>query len=218
MALEDFALTTLSRVKGDLQIDDADTTHDAYLEDAITDVSDEFRRLVDRAIHYDAAAVAKLGVEPGSKRLTLTDHRPVVSVTSITFDGGAVAAADYELESGERGWIRHKSGAWPASTVITGGNIDPHPEQAQLLYEVTYEGGWITPAQDAAGVGTRNLPRDIERAVIRAVVNEFRQRGRDETITSMTVLGDSWQRQRGSDGAGGRLERVAGRYREVTVL
>jgi len=34
------------------------------------------------------------------------------------------------------------------------------------IYLVTYTGGWITPKQDDDGVGTRDLPWDVEQAVL----------------------------------------------------
>jgi len=56
-------------------------------------------------------------------------------------------------------------------------------------YTVSYSGGWVTPeqARNSEGALVRNLPFDIERAVIDMVTSLYLQRGRDRSVTARTA-------------------------------
>lgn len=97
-------------------------------------------------------------------------RRPIVSITSITEDGVAVDAADFEVAKSE-GTIKRLDNlfpcAWPASLIV-----------------VTYVAGWLMPADD-----NRNLPEDWENAVISTVKAAWFARNRDPNIKSENIPG-----------------------------
>lgn len=101
--------------------------------------------------------------------LTLA-RRPVVSITSITEDGTAVASTDYQLAA-MPGTLRRLTGslpiAWPSTLIV-----------------VTYVAGWLLPGQTS-----RNLPADIEGAVIDLVKESWFSRKRDPDVKAEEIMG-----------------------------
>lgn len=127
-----------------------------------------------------ACKVARNGTVPPTLRLeTLTEtlrptverceiilsRRPIVSVTSITEDGTAVVAADYEIESGA-GMLRRLSGdeptIWAAAKIV-----------------VVYVAGWAT------------VPEELKLAAAKFMQAEIQQGTRDPMLKSKTTEGVS---------------------------
>lgn len=187
MALTDSALTTVARMESELGISSAS----AVLEPLIEEASASFQRECGRNFYRGSAVVEKVKGSGGS-RLSLRRHVPLVSITSIVLDDGdtssTVSASDYEIEDASAGFVRRISGRWAftgqASTDIT---RDLLAGTEEPLYVVTYAGGYITPKQEDGGDGTRDLPYDIERAVIDMVKALYYARRRDTGVSSKSV-------------------------------
>lgn len=195
--LEDNALATLAAAKNELQIPSGNTDDDDYIKRQINMASDAFVDSVGQDFHRKEDHVERV---PGfgGHRLTVNDFIPINSIDSIELvddaDGSRteVDATDYEIEDAERGWIRRDWGEWyHTATHDRDININPRSGTEQLIYEVTYTGGYITPKQDDDGLGDRTLPWDVEQAVIALVVARYKARSRDPRVVSESSLSSS---------------------------
>lgn len=143
-------------------------------------------------LHYAAAYTESLPGH-GRQRLVL-GLTPVLDVTSVVIDGVTLSADDYELEDADAGLL-YRLACWPWTGVYRGGlppQLDRDAGSERAVIVVTYEGGWVTPAQ-ATGAGwtgpVRSLPYDLEEACVQTVVGLYRRGGLDPSIASES-LGD----------------------------
>lgn len=186
MALSENCLTTLSAVKDELRISEADTTYDTPLERYIQSVSAAFETLCDRKFHFGAGIVEKV---PGyGTRLVVLSRRPVVSVSSVVVDGATLSSGDYELHDAEAGLLYRSCGwPWTASTQASATYYQvPGTEERSIA--VTYTGGYVTPVQATAQL-PRTLPYDLEQLCIDGVVALFRDRGVNKAMKSEKLQG-----------------------------
>jgi len=171
MTLPTTALCTLADVKEELGITVA--TYDTRLERLILAACDAVANYTGRLLYYDAA-VAESVAGFGGTRLLLS-RTPIVSITSITMDGLALAATDYEVEDAAAGFVFRQSG-WPWSAEQSD-NIagDPIAGTEEREIDVVYKGGYVTQGQvTAIPVLARTVPYDIEDAVIQLVADRYR--------------------------------------------
>lgn len=177
MAVADNALCTLTGVKLELGLTVA--THDAVLERLINVASDAIASYCGRPLHYTASLTEKVPGRGG--QILLVTRTPIVTLTSIKLYATSVATTSTTLESSTYrikdaavGSIAFPGGVvWSAPHVP--GAIEPAllPGAEDLVYEVAYNGGWVSPAQ----AGTRTLPYDIEQCALDSVVATWRRRG-----------------------------------------
>lgn len=187
MALSDAALTTVNRLNAELGLSDDGTILEPLIEEASAYLQTECGRSFYRASSY-AEKVAGFG----GSRLAVSDHLPIVSVASIVFSDGdtstTIDATDYELEDVAAGFIRHNGGGWKWTARSNYGiTHDPAAGTEEPLYTVTYTGGYITPQQADDGVGTRDLPYDVERAAIDLAKALYWARNRDPGVRGKAV-------------------------------
>jgi hypothetical protein len=178
-------LTTLDAVKAELEI--TDSSSDSILQRYIHVVSDRFVAACNRNFHYVEDHEEQLS-DAASAYLSPSDFDNIQSVSKITYDGTEVPAAHYTLQ--DNGLIVHESGSWEDTRYLIEGPL-PYisPQQARPLYVVTYTAGYVTPKQEDDDPSlTRNLPYDLEEAIIKEVAKLYFQQGRDTTITAMNVL------------------------------
>lgn len=97
-------------------------------------------------------------------------RRPVIAITGITENDTAVDPSDFELFA-TTGVVRRLSSAlvaaWPCTIIV-----------------ITYQAGWKLPNDSG-----RNLPADIEQAVITAVQARWNSRKRDPNVKSENIPG-----------------------------
>lgn len=169
-------LTDLPRVKTALHIAEDDTSEDLF-------IAEQIPRASASAVSYlnvarDQTGNATLGRETlvetfrgldGSPSLLLS-RLPVVSVASVVVDGATLSGSEYELAAGA-GVVHRLEGddrvAWRARKVA-----------------VTYVAGWLLPGQE-----DRDLPPDIEDAVIDVIGTMRSLRSRDGLLKSESVVG-----------------------------
>jgi hypothetical protein len=100
------SLTTLTTVKTEMSI--TSSTDDDYITYLIKAVSDHIAGRCNRNFTYSAAWSEAVPAY-AQTRLIVT-HTPVVSVTSITYNGSTVSSDAYSLADAGKGWIFNRSG------------------------------------------------------------------------------------------------------------
>ena len=180
MALASNALTTLDAVKGELSIEPSDSSDDVLLERYINVASNAAEEHCGRRFVF-TVVVAENVRGFGTQRINIL-RAPIVSVSEIrwTFPGldpTLVDPNDFEIDGdGEAGLI-YRAGGWPwAVSGIGAITNQPLPGTERYNIEVDYSGGFVTPQQEIDTAGgpsplTRNLPFDLEDAIIQMVTN-----------------------------------------------
>lgn len=213
-------LTELDTVKSELGITDA--SDDTYLTRMINVYSDLFSQLTDRNWTYETDYTERIDIPVGQVRISVSNHVPLDSITSITIDGDVIDAADYEIEDKDLGFIRMKSGVWENTAYSLGRYITITATGTEMTCVVEYDGGYVTPKQATDDPSlTRSLAYDIEQAVIDAVTFAYHNRGTNQNVSSYSLgdysesLGSKRVSERGLPDS---FEAAVSRYRKVTVL
>lgn len=143
-------------------------------------------------LHYSAAYVDKIaGLSRARLILSLT---PVRSITSVVApDGSTVPSTEYEIDDANLGFLMRITG-WPYTGRLRPGLLwsDPDMGTERKSWVITYAGGWVTPAQASSSGWSgpdRDLPHDIEEAVLQTCVGLYRRGGVDQMIAAES-LGD----------------------------
>lgn len=166
-------LTTLDRVKSDLQI--TGSSEDDYLRGQIAAVTDLIVRhlgIVPAGASRTLARetlVETLRPDQMRERILLSRF-PVVSIDSITEDDEAVA--EYEIEDAASGIVRRLDEDGDRSCWVAGKII------------ATYTAGWVMPGQPGA-----DLPAAIEAAAVELVGSFRSARSRDPLVRQESVPG-----------------------------
>lgn len=105
----------------------------------------------------------------GGKNLLLT-NTPIVSITSITYDGTLVEASEYVLQE-------------PGIGIVWNNNCWNYT-RGEYQYSVVYLAGYILPSFTT---GTPNLPLDIQAACLEMVKTMYYGRTRDSSISKEAV-------------------------------
>lgn len=175
-AAENTALTTLEEVKSQLSITASD--EDEYLEKAILKSTAVITAWLNVASAVDGSKTIGSETLVETFRLNrcqdeLLLSRPLpfmpVTITSVTENGVAVAADEYELHEGGilyRLTSDDEPAHWPTGKIV-----------------VTFTAGWLLPDDDA-----RNLPYDIEEAAISLIKATRFSRSRDPMLRSENIL------------------------------
>lgn len=187
MALDDYALTTVSTMQSELGISGSTSTLERYIHA----YSDLFREATDRPWHRDDSYTETIR-STGLGRL-IVERRPVDSISKIEIDGDEVDASDYEIEDADKGYIRKKTGASSFESTATGRRrVEGYQRGLEIIVDVTYDGGYATPVQVSnATFSSPELPKSIENAVVTSVVNRFRSQGAPTFRDSESIDGAS---------------------------
>lgn len=178
------ALVTLSDVKDELGI--SVSTYDDTIKRMINAMSRRIRTYCGRILYFDEDIVEKVAGY-GDSLLRLS-RKPIVSVTSVTYDDAEVSSDDYTIRNSQGMLYRSTGWAWTAQ-LMSNSVADPLPGTEQQSFEVTYDAGWVTqPQVDGDGSLTKTLPEDLEDACLLAVVTRYRGQGQDMRIKSEKSL------------------------------
>lgn len=189
--LNDNALTTLAAIEDELPGFTAGGGSDDRMIRYVNEVSDLIERAANRRFYYAEAYVERTQGY-GDHRLIVKDHLPLASIDTIHWDDGEtrdlIESDDYRIADAEAGFIEVVEGRWHDTDVYRW-EIERHPtHQDMRWWEVSYTGGWVTPQQDANDPALdRTLPYDLERAALEYVAMRDGQRGRDPTVTSISL-------------------------------
>lgn len=133
----------------------------------------------------------------GASNIYVRDHVPIDAITSIEYDHDPSSSAttvdsdNYEAVGQGQGTIRHDS-LWTSTEEHRAGPVGGHqPGTAEDVIKVTYDGGWKTPEQDTQGVGARDLPYDVEMAVLSHVELKWHRNGQSPGVESLSMADGS---------------------------
>lgn len=186
MALTDkVAFTTLANLKTDLGI--TGSTFDTTLERRILAASELIEGWLGRKL----------------RRETVTDERfagngwptaylarsPIVSITSITFDGATVSSTAYRIQDAERGCLYREDGwTWTAAVLesISPAQIGGTEDRAFLA---TYVGGYVLPNDTTQNptAPVYMLPSAIEEACLLWATDLHRSAGSRSDVVQEQV-------------------------------
>jgi hypothetical protein len=192
VTLAALALTTVSALEAEMGLASGSTgTTLALLERAINAASQAIASAVGRELHYAERVERAAGHATPRLLLGVMPLRAVSLVEYLGVDDAEeLAADDYEIEDASAGVLRRLDAVWSWTGRVTSIDGDPQGGSEQLLYRVTYTGGWITPEQEG-GALVRDLPYDIEDAALRLSALLYRSRGRDESVKSRKLMSAS---------------------------
>jgi len=198
MALQEYALTTVSTVESELGLSSGTDT--AILERYINALSKRFINRTRRPWHRDDSYTETIK-SVGDSRLQVS-RRPIRSISQIDVKGDTVDSGDYSIENADAGFIRLDDDFWE-STAVAIRRIKRHKKYHEFRVDVTYDGGYVTPKQvDDGTFSTRDLPPDIERAIYTSVTNAYRHKGRPSGIESEKIGAASVSYASPDDGGG----------------
>jgi hypothetical protein len=173
VANSDTMLTTLNRVKLELDITGADTQRDMLLNLKILEASDDIeaalgftvrRETVQETFWHEASDYAP--------EYLVLDRTPVSMITSVTVDDIPADVSRYRLDAA--------TGQLYA--------LDPAGHPGRWLFwksiVVAYAGGYILPAESHS-----NLPNGIQGACVELMSDYWAAKGRDPSVRSEEVPG-----------------------------
>jgi hypothetical protein len=152
-------ITTVARVVSELGI--TTEAQQALVADWILDATAAVEKYLGYALKQQTFTEKVAGYEGQVLQLK---NRPLVSITSITFDGVALDADDYFIHNSINGQVWIDTGVNSTAARYSGTSRTALSQPHDKLYTVVYVAGYVMP-----GVATRTLPRDIERAGIELV-------------------------------------------------
>lgn len=180
------ALTTLAAAQS--HVSDVTVASEDKIKRLINVASEFIAREVGRVLHQGAVA-AELHAGQGHVRLYLKRYPILSAGLVVSFDGTALAAADFEIDSLDEGVLYKRSGwAWIPQS-LPGAVYEPIAGSEEKLYSVAYTGGYVTPSQETPS-NARTLPWDLEQVCLELVGQLFVRSTRDPTITSEKI--GSW--------------------------
>lgn len=190
-AASDNALTTLARIKRELNI--TDTAGDALLEDKIGEISSiieaELGYRVPRETVSETFWHDEVGYGEAPAALVLERGFPVCSITSVTVDDLVIDPSLYRLD--------------PATGQLFSLNAQGFP-YVWYFYRsivVAYVAGYVLPAESNS-----DLPLGIQSAAVDLLSMYWQSRGRDPTIKSEEIPGViKWEYWVGNIGEAGEL-------------
>jgi len=215
MPLNTNALTTTHEIREALGITDLNS--DRIIERLINGVSSAFARVAGRVFQRDPAVVedvAGLGTV-----LVMLKQTPIVSITSVQTIaddgtlGTAESATSYRILNADVGSIFRATG-WTTNFREAYGILSYAVRGSEIPnFRITYVGGWVTRHQTSTVFPggqvdpTATLPGEIEEAVIRDCVTNFRSIGRPLDVSEQR-LGDETVKWRSDVAAVNQQSRI----------
>lgn len=164
------ALTTLETVKSFLKI--TGNSEDTILTLLIGGASDYIEQWTGRRFGK-AERTEKYSLSGDSSRFYLRTF-PIVSIGSLSVDGGTLTAPGGYVAIDEEGYLSNPSGLWPKGVQNA---------------VITYTGGYVLP-KDADEDNPRSLPYDLELATVKLVAAMY-NKGQAEGANSSSSGGMS---------------------------
>jgi hypothetical protein len=213
MALAANALTSLATALDELGLTSDSGAQDARVERYLNAASALIEAFVGRLLYKTTGIIEK--VEAFGTPFLFVTRTPLLTITTIKFNGQLIDSSNYELHDADAGSIFALRGWIWTSAIQSGLQYDPIAGYERKLYEITYDGGYTTRATSA----TPTLPNDIEQACLEQIVYFWRNKGRDPSVTSEKLLSWSATYDRGESGSGlaPHVEAMLQRHRRVQI-
>lgn len=184
----DKMLTTLARVKAELDITGTDTNRDMLLNLKILEASDDIEAALGFTVRKET--VSELfwfeGGDSAPEYLVL-DRAPVATITSVTLDDVLLDASRYRIDKETGVLYALDASGYPCHWFFCKGIV------------VVYSGGYILPAESGS-----DLPAGIQGAAVELVSDFWLAKGRDPSIKSEDIPGvrstDYWVGAVGEEG------------------
>ena len=179
--------------------------------------SSMFEDAIGYKVHFQEDITSKVGQPRGRNNLIVDEHLPLKEIHSIKYkDNDPIDTDKYALSDPELGYIRHTSKRSWRDTQIYQSEIRSYSHETEPLYTVTYDAGYVTPyqAQEDETL-TRDLPHDIEAAVIDMAVMLYSEAGQNRRIQSAST-GD-WSYTLKDTNVPTLFEHVVNQYKKVMV-
>ena len=174
----DQLLTSIDAVK--LTLDLSGVSKDNLLEDLIRAASDWVSRYCGRT--FGKEEVTEKVVGKGVPEILLS-RTPIVSISEVLYKGSVQDGV--VIQDSQAGIVFLDTGF--TSSEISFNTITPHPSSyGREDWSFTYEGGYVLPSWFVTGE-ERNLPYDLERAVINLVKTSYHKVDIDETLKSYRI-------------------------------
>lgn len=168
-------LADLESVKRELSIASTDASDDKLISDLIDYASDYIRSYTDRDFHLKT--ITETRPSRGSNYMVLS-YRPLRTLTWAQLDGTSVSSTTYEVDDAEAAIVWRERG-WD-HTVIFDNFITQRPTRfGRRDWSFRYQAGYILPGSTE---GTRDLPKDIEKACIEIVKSWYLRQSQDPSV------------------------------------
>lgn len=192
--LIDSALTTLAAIEGETGLDTSEAPD--FFKRRVNVATHLVESITDRKWHHVEDFQERVAAY-GDYELRVRKHLPLVSISSIEYGAKAsdleeIEADSYTIFEGaeKHGVITRLDQRWRDTRVVdrSGYSNRMIPDTEKPLYLVTYTGGYITPHQVDEGLYVdRDLPWDVEQAVIDYCAMQYHQRGTDPTVAAESM-------------------------------
>ena len=163
------ALTTLDRVKLELDIESTDT--DAILTAKINEASSDIESHLTRDLPRAGLTETFWG-DPFCAEYLMLARWPVAEITSVTVDDVEVDAAEYRLDDATGLLYRLDASGYPCVWTWCKDIV------------VVYAGGYLMPEDTSP-----TLPASLEGAAVELVASYWLSRGRDPRVRSESIPG-----------------------------
>jgi len=191
--------TTVARVALELNI--TDETEQNLLAYYIDEATQQIKNFCNRDFGRETDIVEK--IQGNDTYFLSVAKMPLTSIASITYEGTAIAASNYEVWDAGQGLIRRDDKPFEKS-----------PDNDR--YVVTYTAGYVLPGSAGA-----NLPADIEKACVLLVKDAWQSRNREMEVASERVDGvyqvTYAQGANGSTGVPGKVQAMLRPYRKWNI-
>jgi hypothetical protein len=129
-------------------------------------------------------------VRSGGWTHLLVSRPPILTVDWVKYDGATVDSTSYEsLSEHARQGVIFSPGGWTCTSSYLNNIAESTlPGTSRLLYQVQYDGGYVTANQvTLTTFTTRTLPYDVEQAAIDLVSLLYLRQGNNPAVQSETV-------------------------------
>ncbi len=192
MALNENALTLLATLKEELNISGSgdDSQLERYINEASAFCATYCNRKFERATITDEKHTGR-----GGEKLVL-ERRPInsanVAAMTIKYNGTTVTATDnIEIHDADAGILYYSLGWYGMSNYLPGVASYFAARTERALWQITYDGGYVTPNQAASGGtydgDTITLPADLEGACIRLAMFFWKRRNTNAALSTQTI-------------------------------
>ncbi|KKN90097.1 hypothetical protein LCGC14_0232100 [marine sediment metagenome] len=182
-------LTTLSRVKREMDIDTTASSSDKILDETIQEASDWITRYTGRTFALETVTET---MDTAGRFKVVLEKTPIVSIVQVTRDGTTISSTVYEVENAKAGIVWNESGWTP--TQLLANYIETFPtHEGRRDWSFNYIAGYQMPGTTASTHGLEEtLPKDLERACIDLVKTNYFRRGDDPRVVRQGV-GDTFE-------------------------